>query len=435
MSRSPGLGHRPGHIAWLLASALAVSATPAWPQVHDHGGTTSAPSTSTPSGAKPPPQQAAWKAANEAVGAFPRGHADILRWEQSRASPQTAEMAKLPEPWTLPQSIAAAMRAQPGLLAQPGLNPQEAAALRNRTLALSHQVERAWVQAVAARQGLAYQRQVLEAAEAGTELARRMTQVGNWSAARQMREELALWDAQAQWLLAQQQEQAATEALWRLLDSTAPDTQALPDHLPTQLPPLPASLAGNSEALQQQALQQHPRWPWLDRQARLLVQGLTPADRERLTRLPQEAIAAAQGQWPARMETRGTGWSHALEKAAEAQAEAAALERQIRSDVRLALTAWQTARALAVQARQEVQRLHTALQEETLLRYNGMLASTWDLLAAARTRVTSVHAALQAERDAWLAHADLQAVLNGLPYAGASLGAAGTSAAPTPAGH
>ena len=432
MSRSPGLGHRPGHLAWLLASALALSSAPAWPQAHDHGGATAA----TTGKAPPPPQQPAdWKAANEAVSAFPRGHADILRWEQSRAPATAPKATSTASSWTLAQVTAAAMQARPDLLAHPGLNPQEAADLRNRALALSQQVERAWIQAVAAQQGLAYQRQVLEAAEAGNELARRMTQVGNWSAARQMREELALWDAQAQWMLAQQQQQAATEALWRLLDNTAPSAQALPEHLPAQLPPLPAGPAGNTDALEQQALQQHPRWPWLDQQARLLAQGLTPADRERLIKLPQEAVAAAQGQWPARLETRGTGWSHALEKAVEAQAEAAALERQIRSDVRLALTAWQTARLVAVQSRQQVQRLHTALQDETLLRYNGMLASTWDLLAAARTRITSVHAALQAERDAWLAHADLQAVLNGLPYAGTTLSTSGASAAATPAGH
>ena len=431
MSRSTGLGHRPGHLAWLLASALAISTAPAWPQAHDHGGTAAA----TPDKAPPPQQTADWKAANEAVGTFPRGHADILRWEQSRAPAAPPKTTGTATPWTLPQATAAAMRARPDLLAQPSLNPQEAAELRTRALALSQQVERAWIQAVAAQQGLAYQRQVLEAAEAGNELARRMTQVGNWSAARQMREELALWDAQAQWMFAQQQQQAATEALWRLLDNTAPSAQALPEHLPAQLPPLPAGPTGKSDALEQQALQQHPRWPWLDQQARLLAQGLTPADRQRLIKLPQEAVAAAQGQWPARLETRGTGWSHALEKAVEAEAEAAALERQIRSDVRLALTAWQTARQVAVQSRQQVQRLHTALQDETLLRYNGMLASTWDLLAAARTRVTSVHAALQAERDAWLAHADLQAVLNGLPYAGTTLSTSGASAAATPAGH
>ena len=45
-----------------------------------------------------------------------------------------------------------------------------------------------------------------------------------------------------------------------------------------------------------------------------------------------------------------------------------------------------------------------------------MLKSTWDLLASARTRIDSVDAALQAQRQVWLAHADLVAVLAGLPY-------------------
>lgn len=34
--------------------------------------------------ADPPIQPSDWRKANEAVGAFPRGHADVLRWEQAR---------------------------------------------------------------------------------------------------------------------------------------------------------------------------------------------------------------------------------------------------------------------------------------------------------------------------------------------------------------
>jgi len=57
--------------------------------------------------------------------------------------------------------------------------------------------------------------------------------------------------------------------------------------------------------------------------------------------------------------------------------------------------------------------LTTALQEETQLRYNGMLQSTWELLASARARLESANAAVMAQRDFWLAHTDLQAVLAG----------------------
>ena len=38
---------------------------------------------------------------------------------------------------------------------------------------------------------------MLSAAEAGAELAQRMARLGNWSRARQMQEELLLWDARA----------------------------------------------------------------------------------------------------------------------------------------------------------------------------------------------------------------------------------------------
>ena len=47
------------------------------------------------------------------------------------------------------------------------------------------------------------------------------------------------------------------------------------------------------------------------------------------------------------------------------------------------------------------------------LRYNGMQLSVFDLLADAREQVKSVNAALEAQRDFWLADADLQAALSG----------------------
>ena len=91
--------------------------------------------------------------------------------------------------------------------------------------------------------------------------------------------------------------------------------------------------------------------------------------------------------------------------------------QRIRADVRVAHAAYDSARTQAAHSRNEVLRLHTELSQETLLRYNGMLKSTWDLLASVRTRIDSVDAALQAQRQRWLAHADLMAVLAGLPYA------------------
>jgi outer membrane protein TolC len=80
----------------------------------------------------------------------------------------------------------------------------------------------------------------------------------------------------------------------------------------------------------------------------------------------------------------------------------------------LAYAHYRQAYALARQQQEVGVALHLALQEEAQLRYNGMLASVWDLLASAQDRLQSQQAALQALRDFWLAHLDLQAVLAGL---------------------
>jgi hypothetical protein len=74
-------------------------------------------------------------------------------------------------------------------------------------------------------------------------------------------------------------------------------------------------------------------------------------------------------------------------------------------------------------------------EQETLLRYNGMLSSTWQLLASARGRIEAVDALLQARRQAWHAHLDLQAVLSGLPYSGGLAASAAGGPSLSLAGH
>ena len=133
---------------------------------------------------------------------------------------------------------------------------------------------------------------------------------------------------------------------------------------------------------------------------------------------------------------RNMRWGHAFEKAWQARLQADRLARQVRADVQLAVNAYQLARQTAQHTQAQVLRLHTELSQETLLRYNGMLKSTWDLLASARTRIDSVDAALQAQRQLWLAHADLMAVLAGLPYPAVASDASGATGPSTnPAGH
>ena len=48
-----------------------------------------------------------------------------------------------------------------------------------------------------------------------------------------------------------------------------------------------------------------------------------------------------------------------------------------------------------------------------LLRYNGMLASTFELLSDAREQVAAVATAIDHQREFWVAEADLNTALDG----------------------
>jgi outer membrane protein TolC len=81
--------------------------------------------------------------------------------------------------------------------------------------------------------------------------------------------------------------------------------------------------------------------------------------------------------------------------------------------VREAWSAYRTAYDLARHYRDEVVPLQKKISDETLLRYNGMLMSVFELLADARSQIGGVNAAIVAQRDFWIAETDLQAAING----------------------
>ena len=90
-----------------------------------------------------------------------------------------------------------------------------------------------------------------------------------------------------------------------------------------------------------------------------------------------------------------------------------------------------------MQHQRQAAALASALHDETQLRNNGMLQSTWDLLADSRAQVMAVNSAIEAQRDFWLAETDLQTALTGtspgaMAGAPASAGGGGGDAA---AGH
>lgn len=303
----------------------------------------------------------------------------------------------------------------------------------------------AWVDAVAARQQLALQQRLQAVADTSSAFTQAMVRAGNVPALTQLREQAFQTESRLQLAQAGQNALAARERLVRALglDADAPRLT-----LPDQLPALPAQPRTLSEA-EQTAIDQ-----------RLDVQ---------MARHATEATARSQGL------TQATSWVNVLEAGVQdkhargeptqrgaeltlelplfdfgrtRRAEAEARYRQAlhrtaqvalaaRSEVREAYAAYRAAYDAAQVHTRELLPLRQKIAEEMLLRYNGMLIGTVELLDDARARVAAASAALAAQRSFWQADARLQAALAGVPANPAEMATSLTTDAPATAaaGH
>ncbi len=98
----------------------------------------------------------------------------------------------------------------------------------------------------------------------------------------------------------------------------------------------------------------------------------------------------------------------------------------VRSEARSAYTSYRARHELARHYKSNVLPLRQSIEEESLLTYNGMITNTFELLADTRAKISTLLLSVSAKRDFWLADADLNAVIFG-PGSGAS---AGSAAAP-----
>jgi outer membrane protein TolC len=306
-------------------------------------------------------------------------------------------------------------------------------------------VRRAWVQAVAAEQELTYARQVMDAADAGAELARRMVEAGNWTRLRQMREHGFFAEAALGLARAQQQQVATRERLNRMLGLWGEQTlYTLPERLP-DLPPEPPdrpdiereALATRLDLAGAQAL--------VEATARNL--GLTRATRfvsvfeYEIKRSSNNQGERSRG-WEIGFEIPLFDWGTARTAKAEhlymqAVHRAADVAVQARSEVREAWHAQRTAWDIARHYRDEIVPAAQRIGEENVLLYNGMFVSVFELLADARAQVGAVSASIAALRDFWLAQADLEMALVGRPALDLPMpgGGAGGTAAPAADPH
>jgi outer membrane protein TolC len=288
-------------------------------------------------------------------------------------------------------------------------------------LKVAADARRAYVDAVAAAQAAGYADQVKDSAEAGAELASRMWQAGNFSKLDYAREQAFYADAVAQAARARQQIATAKEKLTRTMGLWGALTQyTLPDHLPD----LPKERPALND-LEQFAMRNRLDIEAARRQTESVASSLGLSKATRF-------VNALDVGYLDNYET-DKGHEHGYEISIEiplfdfgsakvARAEAVYLQSvnrlaqtaiDARSQVRASYAAYATSYDLAKHYRDEVVPLRKTISDEMLLRYNGMLASVFELLADSREQAAAVNGYIDALKDYWLAETDLEQALGG----------------------
>ena len=290
-------------------------------------------------------------------------------------------------------------------------------------LSLASETRKAYYLAMAADETGRYMLQVQTAAEAGAELARRQTQAGNWNKLQQAREQSFYADAALNLARSEQAQTAARERLTRLMGLWGQQAQfRLPERLP-DLPKAPNDLPDIEKTAMAQRMDVQAAKLGTEQLARNL--GLTRATRfvnvleVGLVRNSYRDAPTERG-YTVSVELPLFEWGDARVAKAEAtymQAVNRAAETAInaRSEVRGAYANYRTSYDIARHFRDEIVPLKKRISEENQLRYNGMLIGVFELLADARSQITSVNGYIEALRDFWLAQADLDMALIGTP--------------------
>jgi outer membrane protein TolC len=310
---------------------------------------------------------------------------------------------------------------------------------------LSHAAEarKAYFQALAAEETVRYMRQVKQTAEASAELARRMEQVGNFSKLARAREQAFYADATLGLARADMALRASRERLARLLGVWGQQTRF---QLPERLPDLP------TEARDQPDIEAVAMAQRLDVQAAKLgaeqtAQNLGLTRTTRFINVLELGLvrntsneAPRQTGWEIGLELPLFDWGGARVARAEAiymQALHRAAETAInaRSEVREAYGNYRAAYDIARHQRDEIVPLKKRISEEQGLRYNGMIIGVFELLADARSQITSVNAYIESLRDFWLAQSDLDMALIGKAAVASPTGPAAAAVDGGGAGH
>ncbi|EKS72728.1 RND efflux system outer membrane lipoprotein [Burkholderia sp. SJ98] len=288
-------------------------------------------------------------------------------------------------------------------------------------LKVAADARRAYVSAVAAQQSVAYAQQVKDSAEAAAQLAQRMQQAGNFSKLDYAREQAFYADSVAQLAKTRQEGVLAREKLTRVMGLWGSGSQY---QLPDRLPDLPKSRPELND------LERFAMVNRLDIQAAKLETqsvatslGLTQATRF-INALDvgvlnnYETDKGHEHGYEISVEIPIFDWGGS--KVARARAiymqsanRLAETAVNARSEVRESYSAYVTGYDVAKHYRDEVVPLRKTISDELMLRYNGMLASVFELLADSREQVGAVNSYIEALKDYWIAETDLQQAVGG----------------------
>jgi outer membrane protein TolC len=299
------------------------------------------------------------------------------------------------------------------------------------TLRVGLETRRAWYRAVASRQLAAFLEQANQAAETSAQLATELGRTGALNKLDQAREHSFHLELSAQLATARQHAQSEREALVRAMGLWGSDLGfKLPEALPA-LPRRPKSLPGiETEAVRQRIDLQIAR---IEVEALAKSYGLTSATRfinlldvTGVSRTQREPDGGAHGtgggvevefQVPifdfgeARLRQAGEAYMQAVNRLTAKAVNA-------RSEARDAYQAYRSTWDIAVNYRDRILPLRQVITDETTLRYGAMQIDVFALLTEARQRVTVNIAAIEAQRDFWLASANLTAAVAGGGSAG-----------------
>jgi outer membrane protein TolC len=312
----------------------------------------------------------------------------------------------------------------------------------NDTLRLATDTRRAWITAVSAFEAVSNLKKTAIAADASSELAKKLGETGALAKAGQAREHAFSAELAGQTAKARLDAQLAKEELTRLMGLWGTDVDYF---VPDALPALPKSVS-RRRSIESDALKNRVdlKVAKLGLEARAKAFGMTDASRyvsdlELIAGFETERSNDAgdvksnttpQIELDFAIPIFDTGKAR-LRKSELAYMQSANVLAEmainVRSEARSAEAAYHGSYEIARHYRDTVLPLRATIEEEALLSYNGMITNTFELLDDTRSRLESALQAGSAKRDFWMAKANLKAAIFGGGTGGGDVAAASGS--------